>query len=133
MTTDDARLAKLKDQLQPIGQQHLVSFWPRLSAAEREQLAQQIEAIDVEEFRELQADFRQRQAAGGDEKSQWAALAARAESPPAMRLDGSGVPFTPDQSRSRGAELLRSGEVGMILVAGGLGTRLGFDQPKGLF
>jgi len=133
MTTDDPRLRQLRDRLAPIGQQHLVAFWPRLSAAERDRLAQQIEAIDVEEFRELQADFRQRQAAGGDEKSQWAALAARAEPPPAMRLDGSGVPFTADQSRSRGAELLRSGQVGMILVAGGLGTRLGFDQPKGLF
>ena len=58
--------------------------------------------------------------------------AARAEPPPAMRLDGRGVRFTPDAARAVGAELLRSGHVGMILVAGGLGTRLGFDQPKGL-
>src|SRR5436305_13480674 len=50
-----------------------------------------------------------------------------------MRLDGSGVSFTPDEARATGAEVLRSGQVGMILVAGGLGTRLGFDQPKGMF
>ena len=57
----------------------------------------------------------------------------RAASPPAMRLDGSGVPFTAEAARARGEELLRAGQVGMILVAGGLGTRLGFDQPKGMF
>src|SRR5436305_12426816 len=50
-----------------------------------------------------------------------------------MRLDGSGVSFTPDEARATGAEVLRSGQVGMILVAGVLGTRLGLDQPKGLF
>src|SRR5439155_1524322 len=65
-------------------------------------------------------------------KSKWAALAARAEPPPAARLDGKGVRFTPDAARTVGAEILRAGQVGMILVAGGLGTRLGFDQPKGL-
>src|SRR5262245_29287518 len=111
MSTDDALLARLRSQLQPIGQEHLVAFWPRLSAAERQTLARQIDELDPETFRELQADYRQRQWAGGNEKSQWAELAARAQSPPAMRLDGSGVPFTADQARARGAELLRAGRV----------------------
>jgi UDP-N-acetylglucosamine/UDP-N-acetylgalactosamine diphosphorylase len=134
MSTDDAaRLAMLRQKLAPIGQEHLVAFWPRLSPAERDVLATQIGEIDVELFRELQADFRQRKVAGGQEESQWAELAARAQSPPSMRLDGSGVSFSRDEARARGAELLRAGQVAMILVAGGLGTRLGFDQPKGLF
>jgi len=130
---EDERLNRLREKLRPIGQEHLIAFWDRLSAAERGQLARRIDELDGELFRELQADFRVRRASGGDEKSQWADLAARAASPPAMRLDGSGVRFTADQARQRGAELLRAGQVGMILVAGGLGTRLGFDQPKGLF
>jgi UDP-N-acetylglucosamine/UDP-N-acetylgalactosamine diphosphorylase len=33
----------------------------------------------------------------------------------------------------RGRELLVSGRVGVVLVAGGHGTRLGFSQPKGLY
>jgi len=133
---DDAaliELGRLAAKLAPIGQEHLLAFWEQLGAGEREQLARQIEGIDADLFRELQAEFCGSQGRGGDEKSKWAALAARAQSPPAMRLDGSGVPFTREAARAKGTAILRAGQVGMILVAGGLGTRLGFDQPKGMF
>jgi UDP-N-acetylglucosamine/UDP-N-acetylgalactosamine diphosphorylase len=132
----DNRLAdcrrELERQLAPIGQEHLLAFWDRLNGPQKERLAAQIETIDAELFRELEAEFRQHQAAGGEERSKWASRAARAEPPPAMRLSGSGVPFTLDQARQAGAAALAAGKIGMILVAGGLGTRLGFDQPKGM-
>ncbi len=32
-----------------------------------------------------------------------------------------------------GAEMLAAGKVGLVVVAGGAGTRLGFDGPKGTF
>ena len=34
---------------------------------------------------------------------------------------------------ARGEELLRAGKIGYVLVAGGQGSRLGFDAPKGAF
>ena len=42
---------------------------------------------------------------------------------------------SPDNPRYRrlGEEALRRGEVAALVVAGGQGTRLGFDQPKGMF
>lgn len=124
---------RLLEHLAPIGQQHLVGFWDRLDDAERQRLAAQIDGIDPAVFRQIQEQHRRSAASGQGDKSHWARLAAQAEPPPAMRLDGSGVSFTQDDARRRGADLLRAGKLGMILVAGGLGTRLGFDQPKGMF
>lgn len=123
---------RLLEKLEPIGQQHLLAFWEKLDAPDRQQLSRQIDQIDPELFRDLQAEFQQQPASGGNERSHWSNLAAKAEAPPAMRLDGSGVKFSIEEARNKGAEILHAGQVGMILVAGGLGTRLGFDQPKGL-
>jgi UDP-N-acetylglucosamine/UDP-N-acetylgalactosamine diphosphorylase len=137
VNSDDAaaedRRRELLARLAPIGQQHLLAFWDTQSPSQREQLTHQIDELDLDLFRQLQAEHREHEKRGGSESSKWAALAARAQSPPAMRLDGSGVTFTPDAARAKGGEILRAGQVGMILVAGGLGTRLGFDQPKGMF
>jgi UDP-N-acetylglucosamine/UDP-N-acetylgalactosamine diphosphorylase len=132
-TGEPIELERLTAHLAPIGQQHLLAFWDQLDGAEQKQLARQVLAIDPEVFRKIQNQHAAAAGSGATDKSHWAALAARAESPPAMRLDGSGVSFTREAARERGAELLRAGQVGMILVAGGLGTRLGLDQPKGMF
>ncbi len=53
--------------------------------------------------------------------------------PPAIRLHSSPNPFTPQQARRQGREALTAGRVGAILVAGGQGTRLDFNHPKGMF
>ena len=124
--------SKLLAKLEPIRQEHLLAFWDGLNDLQREDLAGQIDKIDPQLFRELKAEFHN-QSQSDQDSSKWATLAARAEAPPAMRLDGTGVPFSADEARACGAEILRAGQVGMILVAGGLGTRLGFDQPKGMF
>jgi UDP-N-acetylglucosamine/UDP-N-acetylgalactosamine diphosphorylase len=124
---------RLLEKLRPISQEHLLAFWDQLDNDQRRRLAEQIDQIDSDIFRELKTEFGRSEAAGGDGKSKWVALAAKAEAPPAMRLDGSGVRFRPDEALAKGTELLKAAQVAMILVAGGLGTRLGFDQPKGLF
>lgn len=36
------------------------------------------------------------------------------------------------EDRARGEELVRQGKVGCLIMAGGQGTRLGFDGPKGI-
>ncbi len=125
MTATSANRSQVESILRPFGQEHLLAFWERLDSAERESLARQIEAIDFELIRRL---FK-----GRNQQGNVAALAARAEPPPAFRLDAAANPFSPEQARRRAEEALAAGQLGVALVAGGQGTRLGFDHPKGMF
>jgi UDP-N-acetylglucosamine/UDP-N-acetylgalactosamine diphosphorylase len=115
----------LLSKLAPFNQQHLLSFWDRLDDAERKSLIAQIERID---FALLDRLYRGRNNLGNFRE-----LADRAAPPPAFRLDRSKNPFTPEEANERAEVALRAGEAGTILVAGGQGTRLGFDHPKGMY
>jgi UDP-N-acetylglucosamine/UDP-N-acetylgalactosamine diphosphorylase len=122
---------ELEARLRPHNQLHLLRFWDELDAAGRQQLAQQIMSID---FDLLDSLFR-------DEIDQpdWAELARKASPPPAVRLcerqAGAANPLsiTAEQARRAGVAALERGEVGVILVAGGQGSRLGFEKPKGMY
>src|SRR5262249_24384415 len=116
---------ELAARLTPVGQAHLLHFWDELDDAGRRNLASQIAAVDLQQISQL---FRQ-----GAASQDWAAMSRRATPPPAMRLADreSGKRLTSADARKRGAEALASGEIGVLLVAGGQGSRLGFDHPKG--
>ncbi len=116
---------QLLAMLRPFGQEHLLAFWDTLDDDAQESLTRQIEAIDFALVRRL---FEGRNQAGNVRE-----LAARAEPPPAFRLNAAKNPFSPEQARRRAEEALAAGQLGTILVAGGQGTRLGFDHPKGMF
>ena len=116
---------KLLATLRPFGQEHLLAFWDTLAQKQKTSLGRQIEAIDFGLIRRLY-DSR-------DEQGNVRELASRAGPPPAFRLDASKNPFSPQQAKRRAVEALKAGKIGAILVAGGQGTRLGFDHPKGMF
>jgi UDP-N-acetylglucosamine/UDP-N-acetylgalactosamine diphosphorylase len=110
--------------LRPHGQEHVLRYWDELDMAGRRKLAAQIEAVDLA----LLASLARQQSATHD----WAALARKASPPPAMRLaDRTGHKAT--EARQCGAASLAAGKIGVIIVAGGQGSRLGFEHPKGLF
>jgi UDP-N-acetylglucosamine/UDP-N-acetylgalactosamine diphosphorylase len=115
----------LAKTLRPFGQEHLLAFWDKLDSDGQESLARQIEAIDFALVKHLYE--------GRNQHRDVCELVARAEPPPAFRLDPARNPFSLEQARHRAAEAIRAGQVGVILVAGGQGTRLGFDHPKGMF
>lgn len=115
----------LQETLKKYGQHHLLQYASELSSQQRQQLESQLRDID---FAQLERLVRKQ-----DQAIDWADLASRAESPPAVRLDRKHEQFTSAEAIAAGEAALRKGRVGMILVAGGQGTRLGFDKPKGMF
>jgi UDP-N-acetylglucosamine/UDP-N-acetylgalactosamine diphosphorylase len=115
---------ELRALLRPFGQEHLLAWWGRLSANEQAGLAAQIRSVDFERLGRL---FRAQRST-----EDWAALSIRAEGPPAVRLRGTN-PFSADEAIRRGCKALAAGRVGLVMVAGGQGSRLGFDHPKGLY
>lgn len=120
-------LEELAAYLRPYGQEHLLAHWPQLEYEHQKRLAEQLQAIDFDEIQKLHAESKSHQA------HDWRAIAERSELPPSLRLEGDHPEFTREQARNAGAKALTSGQVGVILVAGGQASRLGFDKPKGTF
>ena len=119
---------ELEQLLAPYGQEHLLRFWNTLDANGREQLATQIQSIDWP------------QVAGWihDALSETGTTAIPFE----QLTPAPYVSLTPKteqeaerlrQATATGEALLRAGKVGCFTVAGGQGTRLGFDAPKGTY
>jgi len=116
----------LDGHLDAAGQAHLVEALRRLDGEARARLEAEIRAIDLDRLRELI-----RTLVHGDEP---AAEPAGLEPPDVVGLARSDADRARDRrAREAGEGLLRAGRVAAVLVAGGQGTRLGFDGPKGAF
>lgn len=120
MNTTTIDLESLKSLLSEHGQDHVLAFWDELSEEQRQFLGEQIDGID---WPTLELAL---QAAHDDQQP----LPVEQAQPP-QAIQGDQVDST--SAREVGEAALRSGKVGMILVAGGQGSRLGFDHPKGMF
>ncbi|HEX6960602.1 MAG TPA: UTP--glucose-1-phosphate uridylyltransferase [Lacipirellula sp.] len=123
---------QLEQRLAPHNQQHLLRFWDELDDAGRAKLAKQIQSVDLDLIHSLYQ--------GNVDQPDWAELARRAEPPTAVRLSDRAnangktpLGFTPSEARQRGVAALRAGEIGVLLTAGGQGSRLGFDKPKSMY
>lgn len=103
------------------GQQHLLRFWDELDAGQRRALLADIGRIDFRPIRDLVERFVRRKPAHEHHD--------RIEAPPVDRRPPSG----PDRFSQLGFELIAAGKVAALVVAGGQGTRLGYDGPKGCF
>lgn len=117
----------LRRAFEEAGQGQVFRFWDALSAAERETLLATAREIDLAEVSKL---VRVHLGDAGEEGIDYSSLE------PAPFLPW---PETPEETerwekaRVRGEEALRQGKVAAFTVAGGQGTRLGYDGPKGTF
>jgi UDP-N-acetylglucosamine/UDP-N-acetylgalactosamine diphosphorylase len=118
---------RLVEQLECHGQGHLLRWWAELDEGQLKRLASEIAAIDFDRIDRLIADLvhGEGEAVPGADRVRPIA----AERLP--QTDGERVAHR--RAASTGADALAAGEVGVIIVAGGSGTRLGFEGPKGTF
>ena len=105
------------------GQEHVLRFWDRLDPDAQRRLAGQAASLD------LPALVR------GYRATRQASTASGKLEPPAVEAlpDRGGDAGARAEARQVGEELLRAGRVALMVVAGGQGSRLGFEGPKGLF
>lgn len=129
MNVPPSVIARLDD----CGQRHVLAFWDELTDDRRQSLLAQIEALDFDQLRLLlETHARPKTAAATDAPTD----RTRRALPPTdlVRLpQHGGDQRLWSEAEQTGRDLLCSGRVGAILVAGGVGARLGSNQPKGLF
>ena len=121
-------IEELCSTLEQCGQGHLAKYLPGVTPASSQRaLADQIEEIDLAELSELIEKYIR--------SPESAATPDRIEPAPYYALDGSGPSgdWDPAQYKSAGETLIREGKVACFTVAGGQGSRLGYDGPKGCF
>jgi len=117
--------AELERELAAFDQQHVLAFWNELDASACEQLAGELSLLNLAQLREL---FR-----GEVVAEDWADTARRSSAPTARRLSDAESAESTERATAAALEALAAGHVGVVIVAGGQGSRLGFEHPKGMY
>ena len=104
--------------LETHGQQHLIPVIEKLDESERNSLIEQIRSIDwntVELWKNPED------------------LSGKGRVQPIAGLSLKDIEAQKEQYRQIGVKAIQEGKVGAVLLAGGQGTRLGSDAPKGAY
>ena len=105
------------------GPNHVLQFWDQLSATERSTLLAQVAAIDFDVLARMADELKTHLTATPD------ASVATAVPAPVVDPDAD----SRASAAASGEAALRDGRIAALLVAGGQGSRLGFEGPKGAY
>ncbi len=107
-----------KEKLKKYGQEHVLKYYDELDGEAQKALLKQIEETDFSVLSHLDDAKR------GDERGQFAPLAA-------MQRDE--IIRREKEFHDAGVKAIQQGKTAALLLAGGMGTRLGSDNPKGMY
>lgn len=111
-------LSQAKEKLEKYGQEHVLKYYDELSEREKEGLLTQIEATDMS----ILESCKHREE-----------LARKGEITPLAAMQLTEIEANRESFTATGIEAIKAGKVGAVLLAGGMGTRLGSDNPKGMY
>lgn len=119
--------SSLQNTFEQAGQGHVFRFWDQLNPGEQKRLAEEAAEIDLTEVNRLVRTLVQVGAQAGVD------LADLTPAPYVARPEHGGDQEAWKRAKVLGEEALKAGRVAAFTVAGGQGTRLGYDGPKGTF
>lgn len=106
--------------LKKCAQDHVLAFWSKLSKDEKAAFLSQIETIDPKSVKRCAQTLQ-----NGSETPD----SSKGKAPKVALLKGKAL----QEAVAVGEKELRQGKVAALLVAGGQGSRLGYDGPKGCY
>lgn len=106
------------DKLEKYGQLHVLKYYEELDREEQEALLRQIEQTDFD----VLSLCKQKET-----------LNPRGEITPIGVMQLPEIAAKKEEYTKTGLDAIRAGKVGAVLLAGGMGTRLGSDAPKGVY
>ena len=107
-----------KEKLARYGQEHVLRYYDELTEEEKQELLTQIENTDLS----VTAFCARREE-----------LVRRGKITPLKAMELPEIRAGKADFYRLGEEAIRGGRVGAVLLAGGMGTRLGSDEPKGVY
>jgi UDP-N-acetylglucosamine/UDP-N-acetylgalactosamine diphosphorylase len=117
----------LIEKFQCAGQAQVFAFFDQLPPDGQRRLLDEAREIDLDEIARLTATLLAKNAKSGVN------LAGLAPAPYEKRPEHGGDAAAWARAKAAGEDALRAGRVAAFTVAGGQGTRLGYDGPKGTF
>ncbi len=112
----------LRDRLESAGQGHVLAFYDELPKEHQDLLRQQLEAMDFDQLNEWIETYVLKKPV----------FEFPSDLQPPEIVPSDGGPLA-QSAKKRGEELIAAGKVAAFVVAGGQGTRLGYEGPKGCF
>ncbi len=127
MPNSPTSLQAISHRLETVGQGHLLRFYDQLDDERKRALLAQIASLDLEALPKLVHDYVINTPVFG--------LPADIQPAPYYPRNAGDArhPWDEAAARAAGEAVLRAGRVAAFVVAGGQGSRLGFEGPKGCY